>query len=83
MTNEKYDFENLNIGVNSIMVYILQKNLNQIGADLKEDGIFGDKTDKTVKAFQEEHNLENNGIVDYKTMLEIDYAYQLQNCKAV
>jgi len=83
MTNEKYDFENLNIGVNSIMVYILQKNLNQIGADLKEDGIFGDKTDKTVKIFQEEHNLENNGIVDYKTMLEIDSVYQLQNRKAV
>ena len=43
MTNEKYDFENLYIGVNSIMVYILQKNLNQIGADLKEDVYLGIK----------------------------------------
>ena len=83
MATENYDFENLNIGVKGIMVYILQKNLNQIGAELKEDGIFGNETDETVKLFQTEHNLENNGVVDYKTMIEIDSVYELQNRKAV
>jgi len=83
MKNNSYDFENLNIGCKSIMVFILQKNLNHIGSQLKEDGIFGEKTDKAVKKFQLEHNLESNGIVDYKTMIEIDVEYESQHSKAV
>ncbi len=83
MQNNSYDFENLNIGCKSIMVYILQKNLNHVGEQLKEDGIFGEETDKAVKKFQLEHSLENNGIVDYKTMIEIDVEYEAQHCKAI
>jgi peptidoglycan hydrolase-like protein with peptidoglycan-binding domain len=83
MKNSNYDFQNLNIGTRGIMVYILQKNLNEIGENLVEDGIFGKETNRTVKAFQKMHNLDVNGIVDYKTMIEIDLEYERQNSKAV
>ncbi len=43
----------------------LQKNLNQIGVTkLKEDGLFGDNTEKAVEAFQSAHSLPVTGIVD-------------------
>jgi peptidoglycan hydrolase-like protein with peptidoglycan-binding domain len=83
MKTNNYDFQNLNIGNNGIMVYILQKNLNEIGENLVEDGIFGKNTNKTVKEFQTLHNLDANGIVDYKTMIEIDLEYERQHSKAV
>ena len=83
MKNNSYDFENLSIGSSGTMVYVLQKNLNHIGEHLIEDGIFEKKTDKAVKKFQLEHQLESNGIVDYKTMIEIDIEYEIQHCKAV
>ena len=83
MQNNNYDFENLSIGNSGIMVYILQKNLNHVGENLLEDGVFGKITDEVVKRFQSEHHLENNGIVDYKTMIEIDIEYEVQHCKAV
>ncbi len=83
MKNNNYDFENLNIGTQGIMVYILQKNLNEIGENLVEDGIFGKETNKSVKEFQSMHNLDVNGIVDYKTIIEIDLEYERQHSKAV
>ena len=83
MQNKNYDFQNLNIGTKGIMVYILQKNLNEIGENLVEDGIFGKETNKIVKEFQSMHNLKVNGIVDYKTMIEIDLEYERQHSKAV
>ncbi len=83
MQNKNYDFENLNIGTKSIMVYILQKNLNEIGENLVEDGVFGKETNRAVKEFQAIHNLKVNGIVDYKTMIEIDLEYERQHSKAV
>ena len=83
MKNDNYDFQNLNIGTNGIMVYILQKNLNEIGENLVEDGIFGKETNDSVKEFQLIHNLDVNGVVDYKTMIEIDLEYERQHSKAV
>jgi peptidoglycan hydrolase-like protein with peptidoglycan-binding domain len=83
MKSENYDFQNLKIGSCGIMVYILQKNLNEIGENLKEDGVFGEKTHKAVKEFQALHNLNINGIVDYKMMIEIDLEYERQHSKAV
>ena len=83
MQNNNYDFQNLNIGNRGIMVYILQKNLNEIGENLIEDGIFGKETNKMVKEFQTLHNLDINGIVDYKMMIEIDLEYERQHSKAV
>ncbi|MBU1669286.1 peptidoglycan-binding protein [bacterium] len=79
MENEEYDFENLTIGSEGTMVYILQKNLNHIREkQLVEDGIFGEKTLEAVQEFQAQHNLEVNGIVDYKTIIEIDSEYEMQ-----
>ena len=83
MKNNSYDFENLSIGSSGIMVYVLQKNLNHIGENLIEDGIFEKETDEAVKKFQLDHKLESNGIVDYKMMIEIDIEYEIQHCKAV
>jgi len=83
MQTDKYDFQNLNIGNCGTMVYVLQKNLNEIGESLVEDGIFGKETNKTVKEFQAVHNLDANGIVDYKMMIEIDLEYERQHSKAV
>lgn len=80
MKNEKYDFENLTLGSEGTMVYILQKNLNHIQEEqLVEDGLFGEKTLEAVKAFQAQHNLEVNGIVDYKAIIEIDTEYEIQH----
>lgn len=76
MENKQYDFENLTFGSEGSMVYILQKNLNHIRKkQLIEDGIFGEKTLEAVKEFQAQHNLDNNGIVDYKAIIEIDLEY--------
>jgi peptidoglycan hydrolase-like protein with peptidoglycan-binding domain len=83
MKNNNYDFEDLSIGSNGIMVYILQKNLNHVGVHLKEDGIFGEKTEEAVKKFQLEHDLDDDGVVDYRIMIEIDLEYEMQHCKAV
>jgi len=80
MRNEQYDFENLTLGSEGTMVYILQKNLNHIIKEqLIEDGIFGEKTVEAIKEFQAQHDLEVNGIVDYKAIIEIDSEYEIQH----
>ena len=40
-----------------------QTLVNASGADLDVDGTFGDKTDKAVKKFQRNHNLDDDGVV--------------------
>lgn len=53
---------NLRYGSRGEQVKLLQKKLN-----IKEDGIFGKKTDQEVKLFQTLHNLTPDGIVGPKT----------------
>lgn len=80
MGNNQYDFENLTLGSEGSMVYILQKNLNHIRKQqLIEDGLFGEETLEAVKEFQAQHNLEVNGVVDYKAIIEIDSEYEIQH----
>ncbi|CAA6818032.1 MAG: Unknown protein [uncultured Sulfurovum sp.] len=69
----KVSFQALSMGESGTMVYIVQKILNTIGYELKEDGIFSFKTQKAVKEFQEtKDTLLVDGIVGYKTMKAID-----------
>ena len=44
----------------------LQKRLAQLGYMLRPDGIFGLVTDRTVRAFQRDHGLDETGIVARK-----------------
>lgn len=46
----------------------IQRLLNQHGADLKIDGIFGSKTEAAVMKFQKHYRLQVDGIVGPKTM---------------
>ena len=55
-------------GSNGEAVEELQAILNaKYGAELEVDGVFGTKTEKAVKAFQNAHNLSADGIVGPKT----------------
>jgi len=74
-TEEKVNFQSLSIGQGGTMVYIVQKILNTIGYELKEDGFFSDQMLQIVKEFQSTRdNLVVDGIVGYQTMKEIDEA---------
>lgn len=53
-------------------VMVLQNLLNQWGANLKPDGIFGDKTEAAVKDFQSTHKLTADGVVGPKTRAILD-----------
>lgn len=48
-------------------VAILQHRLTKAGFKLVEDGVFGPATLKAVKAFQEQHDLVNDGMAGIKT----------------
>lgn len=64
----------LRIGSRGLQVYYLQQDLNYIGANLAEDGIFGSLTYAAVKQFQKDHKLGVDGIygpLTYKKMLEV------------
>ena len=68
-------FQPLSMGESGTMVYIAQKILNNIGYELKEDGIFSLHMEKAVKSFQDTRDtLISNGVVDYETMKEMDEA---------
>lgn len=53
-------------------VKALQNLLNQWGANLNADGIFGAKTEAAVKDFQSTHKLSADGIVGPKTRAVLD-----------
>ncbi|MGM9538535.1 MAG: GH25 family lysozyme [Candidatus Onthomonas sp.] len=58
---------NLRMGSRGEDVKWLQTRLNQNGADLAVDGIFGTLTDKAVRAYQKARGLTVDGIVGPKT----------------
>ena len=70
--NEIY-FQALSMGESGTMVYIVQKILNTIGYELKEDGIFSMQMENIVRSFQEtKDTLIVDGVVGYETMKEMD-----------
>ena len=72
---EKANFQVLSLGQSGTMVYIVQKLLNRLGYELKEDGAFSESVEKAVKAFQSTRDtLVVDGIVGYQTMKEMDEA---------
>jgi len=73
--DEKMNFQALSVGQRGTMVYIVQKILNTIGYELREDGIFSEEMAKLIKEFQATRdNLVVDGIVGYQTMKEMDEA---------
>jgi hypothetical protein len=57
----------LTVGDRGPDVVALQRRLNELGAGLTEDGIFGTGTHAAVMAFQAEHGLRPDGAVGPKT----------------
>lgn len=68
---------NLTLGVQSEAVRTIQKQLNAISnkypaiPKIRVDGVYGDKTENSVKIFQKVFNLPQTGIVDYPTWYKI------------
>jgi peptidoglycan hydrolase-like protein with peptidoglycan-binding domain len=52
----------------------LQQQLQKLGYNIKDDGIFGPKTDAAVKDFQRKNSLKVDGIVGPKTRAALDRA---------
>jgi len=72
-------FQELSVGSEGSMVLIVQKMFNTIGYDLVEDGQFDGGMEKIVIDFQTKStSIEANGVVDSKTMIELDYAIEQQ-----
>lgn len=68
-------FQALSMGETGTMVYIVQKILNTIGYELKEDGVFSFHMENVVKKFQSTiDTLVIDGVVGYHTMKEMDEA---------
>ena len=66
--NEKVQVPNLKQGSSGPWTMELQKNLRNLGYAVGSiDGIFGKDTDATVKAFQQAHHIENDGVVGTDT----------------
>ena len=73
--DEKVYFQALSMGESGTMVYIVQKILNSMGYELKEDGIFSIQMEDAVKLFQSTiESLAVDGVVGYETMKEMDEA---------
>jgi len=71
----------LTVGKKSNEVGIIQKYLNRISQNyplikkLSVDGIFGNKTQESVKIFQKIFNLSINGVVNNETWYKISEVY--------
>ena len=61
----------LKLGSRGAKVEALQSDLNMLGYELIEDGIFGRGTDAAVKNFQGKHELYVDGIVGHFTEMTI------------
>lgn len=70
-TEEAHDMDTLRNGDNGQQVTVLQKLLNQLGASLSEDGIFGSKTETAVKNYQKDKSLSQDGICGPKTWAKL------------
>lgn len=72
---------NLSIGASGDKVRQMQQQLNRIAQNypaiptIRADGIFGNKTAESVRAFQKIFGLPGNGIVDYPTWYKISDIY--------
>lgn len=55
-------------------VRYVQELLNIQGSHLREDGDFGPKTERAVRAFQRSHGLEPDGIVGQRTLPRLERA---------
>jgi len=75
-TIEHESFQALSLGSEGSMVFFVQKMLNFIEFHVAEDGKFSQLMEAQVKAFQATRKkLVSNGIVDHKTMEEMDLVY--------
>ena len=54
-------------GASGKAVRLVQKALRRSGSTLEKDGIFGPRTEHAVRAFQNAHGLEADGIVGLRT----------------
>lgn len=63
----------LSIGSQGRDVKYLQDLLKSLGYVLEADGIFGVKTEAAVKQFQEDYDLDIDGIVGAKTWSMLEY----------
>ena len=50
----------------------LQESLNQLGAALAVDGVFGKLTEAAVRKFQKDHGLKADGVCGVRTWAEIE-----------
>jgi len=65
--NNLANYPLLKRGADNNFVFLLQFILNQFGANLNVDGIFGARTEESVRQFQQNNNLAVDGIVGPKT----------------
>ena len=73
----EFGHRTLNVGMDGPDVKVLQLSLIALGYSCGRAGAdsdFGSKTESAVKAFQEDHGLTSNGIVDTKTVDAINAA---------
>ena len=63
--------KNIKIGSRGATVKELQTALNNHGANIAVDGVFGQETRSAVIEFQKAHGLTANGTVDSKTWNEV------------
>ena len=74
-------FDQVSFGSIGSSVKKLQKQLNQYGANLSVDGIFGEKTKQAVMDFQNAKDLVVDGIVGSKTWGALNNLYSLATGK--
>lgn len=70
----------LSMGAKGDAVRLLQKVLNKSldpSPELNVDGDFGPETDKALRLFQSEHDLEESGVVDEATRKKLDLPAEL------